>query len=104
MTTPVEFADAHGRQHERTTLAWLRTTLATVVVGLFMLRYNDGGAERWVVAVVTALGLIGVLVALRARTAILEQRLATVGPARVSVPLLLGSLVLLQLAGLVLAF
>jgi Domain of unknown function (DUF202) len=98
------YDEAGGRQHERTSLAWLRTVLAALAVGLFMVRQADPGTERWLVAAAAAVALLGFLAALRERTAVLAQRRAVVAPARFGGAVMLGSLVLLDLAGLLLAF
>jgi uncharacterized membrane protein YidH (DUF202 family) len=103
VTEPTGFDDTGGRQFERTALAWLRTALATIAVGLFMVRQTEAGAQRWLVGVATALALIGVLATMRGRTAVLHRIPSVVAPARVSVPVVLGSLVLLEAAGLLLA-
>jgi hypothetical protein len=92
-----------GRQHERTSLAWLRTVLAALAVGLFMVREADPGTERWVVAAAAAFALLGFLAALRERTALLGRRPAVVAPARFAGVVMLGSLVLLDLTGLLVA-
>jgi uncharacterized membrane protein YidH (DUF202 family) len=104
MTVPTGFDDTHGRQYERTALAWLRTALAAVAVGLFMLRQTDAGVERWLVGAGIALGLIGVLAAVRGRTSVLDEQPAVVAPARTSVALVFGSLVVLSVAGVAVAF
>ena len=100
MTVPTDFDDTRGLQYERTALAWVRTALATVAVGLFMLRQADSGAERGLVGAGIAVGLLGVLAAMRARTIVLHRRPAIVAPARVSVALVVGSLVVLSIAGM----
>jgi hypothetical protein len=99
MTVPTEFDDTQGRQYERTALAWQRTALTTVAVGLFMLRETDAGPERGLVGAGIALGLIGVIAAMHRRTAVLNRRPAVVATARASVALVLGSLVVLAVAG-----
>jgi uncharacterized membrane protein YidH (DUF202 family) len=99
MTVPTDFDDAQGLQYERTALAWLRTALAAVAVGLFTFRQTDSGVERWLVGAGIALGLFGVLAAMRGRTVVLHQRPAVVAPAWASVALVLGSLVVLAVAG-----
>jgi uncharacterized membrane protein YidH (DUF202 family) len=99
MTVPSGFDDTHGRQYERTALAWLRTALAAVVVGLFMFRQTDSGVERWLVGAGISLGLIGVLAAMHGRTSVLNEQPAVVAPARMSVAVLFGSLVVLAVAG-----
>jgi uncharacterized membrane protein YidH (DUF202 family) len=104
VTAPIAFDDADGLQYERTSLAWLRTALATVAVGLFMFRQTEAGTQRWLVGVATALALIGVLATMRERTAMLHRRPSVVAPARASVPIVLASLVVLDAAGLLLAF
>ena len=48
-----------ARQHERTTMAWVRTALAAVAVGLLTVRLTEPGHERWLVAVGTVLGVVG---------------------------------------------
>jgi hypothetical protein len=93
-----------GRQHERTSLAWLRTVLAAVAVGLFMIRQADPGVERALIAAAAAVALLGILAALRARTAVLAERRVVVAPARFDGAVIVGSLVLLDLAGLLLVF
>ncbi len=103
-TGPPGDDEAGGRQHERTSLAWLRTVLAALAVGLFMVRQADPGTERWLVATAAAVALLGFLAALRERTAVLAQRRGVVAPARFGGAVMLGSLVLLDLAGLLLAF
>jgi hypothetical protein len=70
-----------------------------VAVGLFMLRQTDAGVERWLVGAGIAAGLLGVLAAMRVRTVVLHRRPAIVAPARVSVVLVVGSLVVLSVAG-----
>jgi uncharacterized membrane protein YidH (DUF202 family) len=104
MTVPTDFDDTHGLQYERTALAWVRTALAAVAVGLFMFRQTDAGVERGLVGAGIALGLIGVLAAMRGRTVVLHLRPAVVAPARASVALVLGSLVVLAGAGVWVAF
>jgi uncharacterized membrane protein YidH (DUF202 family) len=99
MTVPTDFDDTRGLQYERTALAWVRTALATVAVGLFMLRQTDAGGERWLVGAGIATGLLGVLAAMRVRTVVLHRRPAIVAPAGVSVVLVVGSLVVLSVAG-----
>jgi Domain of unknown function (DUF202) len=94
MTGAIGFDDTQGRQYERTALAWVRTTLTTVAVALFILRQADSGAERWLVGAGIVVGLLGVLAAMRARTVVLHQQPAIVAPARASVALVSGSLVL----------
>jgi hypothetical protein len=96
--------EAGGRQHERTSLAWLRTVLAAAAVGLFMVRQADPGVERRLIAAAGATALIGILAALRERTAVLAERSVVVAPARFGGAVVLGSLVLLDLAGLIVAF
>jgi hypothetical protein len=98
MTAPIEFEDAQGRQYERTALAWQRTALAAVVVGLFMVRETDAGAERWLAGAGIAVGLIVVLAAMHRRTTVLRERPAVVAPARTSVVLVFGSLVVFAVA------
>ena len=92
--------EADGRQHERTSLAWLRTVLAALAVALFMVREADPGTERWAVVAAAAVALLGLLAALRERTARLGRRPVVVTPARFGGTVMLGSLVLLDLAGL----
>ncbi|MET0460683.1 MAG: DUF202 domain-containing protein [Ilumatobacteraceae bacterium] len=50
---PVE----NALQYERTSLAHVRTMLATIVVGLLIVRQSDPGADR-VIALVGALGAL----------------------------------------------
>jgi uncharacterized membrane protein YidH (DUF202 family) len=104
MTVPTDFDDTRGLQYERTALAWVRTALATVAVGLFMFRQTDAGVERWLIGAGIAVGLLGVLSAMRARTVVLHRRPSIVAPARVSVALVVGSLVVLSVAGIWVAF
>ncbi len=99
MTGPIAFDDARGLQYERTALAWLRTALSAVAVGLFLIRQTDPGAERWLVGAGIALGLVGVLAAMRGRMVALNRRPAVVAPARTGVALVFGSLVVLAAAG-----
>jgi hypothetical protein len=101
---PARDDEADGRQHERTSLAWLRTVLAALAVGLFMVRQADPGTERWLIAAAAAVALLGFVAALQQRTATLGRRPAVVAPARFGGTVMLGSLVLLDLAGLLLAF
>jgi len=95
---------ADGRQHERTSLAWLRTGLAAVAVGLFMVRQADPGTERWLVAAGTAVALLALLAALRERTGVLGGSPPVVVPARLGITVTVGSLVVLAAVGLLLVF
>ena len=89
-----------ARQHERTFLAWVRTALAAVAVGLLTVRVTEPGHERWLVAVGTVLGVVGVVAAAwqRGRRLQHEQVTAPVGTAGAVV--LLTSLLLLNVVGL----
>jgi uncharacterized membrane protein YidH (DUF202 family) len=95
--------DERGRQNERTALAWIRTSLATVVVGLLMIRLTEPGVERWLVAAGTALGVLGLLAVARDRTRRLhrERIMEAFGPMTSAV--VVASLLLLNGAGLLLA-
>ena len=101
-----EFAfddDDDGRQRERTTLAWVRTALAAVAVGLLTERLTETDAERWLVVVGMTIGVLGVVAVawLRAQRLRHEQRPAAFGP--VSSIVVIGSLLLLNVVGLVVA-
>jgi uncharacterized membrane protein YidH (DUF202 family) len=96
--------DVTGRQHERTALAWVRTALASVAVGLVMIRVTDPGAERWLVVAATTLGLLGVLAVARDRTRRLRHEWTPRPWGRLSSTIVLASLLLLDAAGLLLAF
>ena len=93
-----------GRQHERTALAWLRTALASVAVGLFMIRVAEPGAERWLVGAGTALGVIGILAVMRERTVRLRHDWVPRPFSAVGSTVVVASLLLLDAAGLLLAF
>jgi uncharacterized membrane protein YidH (DUF202 family) len=96
--------EVSGRQHERTSLAWLRTALASVAVGLFMIRVTDPGGERWLVAAATTLGVLGVLAVAGVRARRLRHEWT---PRSLSTPgstIVVASLLLLDAAGLLLAF
>jgi uncharacterized membrane protein YidH (DUF202 family) len=96
-------ADERGQQHERTVLAWIRTSLATVVVGLLMIRLTEPGVERWLVSAGTAFGVLGLLAVARDRTRRLQREriMAAFGP--VTSGVVVASLLLLNGAGLLLA-
>jgi uncharacterized membrane protein YidH (DUF202 family) len=96
--------EVSGRQHERTSLAWVRTALATVAVGLFMIRVTDPGPERWLVTAATALGVLGVLAVARERTRRLRHEWTPRSWRAPSSTIVVVSLLLLDAAGLLLAF
>jgi uncharacterized membrane protein YidH (DUF202 family) len=93
-----------GRQLERTSLAWVRTALASVAVGLFMVRVTDPGAERWVVAAAATLGVLGVVAVARERTGRLRHEGTPPAWSRPGSTIVVVSLLLLDAAGLLLAF
>lgn len=96
--------EVSGRQHERTSLAWMRTALTVVAVGLLMIRLTDPGAERWLVGAATTLGVLGVLAVARQRIRRLRHEWT---PSSWSTPgstVVVASLLLLDAVGLLLAF
>jgi uncharacterized membrane protein YidH (DUF202 family) len=93
-----------GRQHERTSLAWVRTALASVAVGLFMLRVTDPGAERWLVAAASTLGVLGVVAVAGERTRRLRHEWTPRAWSPPGSTIVVASLLLLDAAGLLLAF
>jgi len=88
-----------GLQYERTALAHWRTTLATVVCGMLIIRQADGGAER----VVAWAGTIGALVTVASvgfrRRVALQRGHAEVRTASIAAIML--ALVTLQVVALV---
>jgi uncharacterized membrane protein YidH (DUF202 family) len=96
--------DVSGRQHERTSLAWIRTALTSVAVGLFMVRVTDPGVERWLVIVATTLGVLGVLAVARERTRRLRHEWTPRAWSTPGSAIVVASLLLLDASGLLLAF
>lgn len=92
-----------GRQFERTSLAWLRTALATTGVAVLIVRSADEGAERWIVLAICATGLAIALGAAAARTSDLRLRRAAATPNRWVTAGFTAAILLMQTAGLFLA-
>lgn len=70
MTAPTR---EDGRQSERTALAWLRTSLAALVVAALLLRSTEAGSERWMAATASIVLLGVVAYAYVVRTASLRH-------------------------------
>ena len=92
-----------GRQHERTTMAWLRTALAAVAVGLLTVRVAEPGRERWLVAVGAAIGVGGILAVAWQRTRRLQLARVTGPFGAASSVVVVASLLTLNVVGLVVA-
>jgi Domain of unknown function (DUF202) len=92
-----------GLQFERTTLAWWRTMLLTIVVALLIVRQSDPGVERWVAGVGIGTCLVVALAVAAMRVAQLQRR--TVGaaaPGRRATIGLVAAMATMQVIGLVL--
>jgi uncharacterized membrane protein YidH (DUF202 family) len=88
-----------ARQHERTVMAWVRTALGAVAVGLLTVRVTEPGHERGLVAAGTVLGVAGVVAAAWQRSRRLREQVTAPVPGGGTV-VLLTSLLLLNVAGL----
>jgi uncharacterized membrane protein YidH (DUF202 family) len=95
--------DDSGRQRDRTTMAWVRTALAAVAVGLLTERLTETDGERWLVVVGMTIGVVGFVAVAWLRTQRLrhERSPAAFGP--VSSIVVVGSLLLLNVVGLLVA-
>jgi uncharacterized membrane protein YidH (DUF202 family) len=89
-----------ARQHERTSLAWVRTALAAVGVGLFTVRVTQPGHERWLVAAGTVLGVVGIVAAAWQRSRRLQHEQVAAPLPEGDTVVLLASLLLLNVVGL----
>ncbi len=95
--------DDRGLQFERTTLAWWRTGLATVAVGVLVARQSDPGAERWLAAIGVGAALLAAVALATMRMRQLERREpAAAAPGRRATMGLAGALAVLQLVAAVL--
>ena len=92
--------DNGGRQRDRTTMAWVRTALAAVAVGLLTERVTDTEGERGLVMIGMTIGVSGFVVVAWLRTQDLrhERSPAAFGP--VSSIVVVTSLLLLNVVGL----
>jgi hypothetical protein len=89
-----------GAQAERTTLAHVRTWLGVLVVALLLARQGGHGAALAIAAGAAAVVVVGLASAVRVRRMALGD-LATIGPPRRTLLLIVVAVAAMQLAAIV---